>query len=191
MFWFFKNKQVHNRVKEIEKSLGISFSKIKNEFLIVHKRVHESHTITNKKLDELHYRLSNLENLFSSVLSQKYLPEKTKKLEEESLEEGRPLYFSTLTDGQKKLFAEIIGLHIETGSEWISLVEVAKQAHPGKEYKRVRSTLSEFTSVLEEAGLLSKKIQRKKAFVKVTNKGILYVDEDRAKRLRKIMRMPS
>ena len=101
------------------------------------------------------------------------------------------MYFSTLTDGQKKLFAEIIGLHIETGSEWISLVEVAKQAHPVKEYKRVRSTLSEFTSVLEEAGLLSKKIQRKKAFVKVTNKGILYVDEDRAKRLRKIMRMPS
>ena len=191
MFWFFKNKHLHNRIKEIEKSLGISFSKIKNEFLVVHKRVHESHTITNKKLDELHYRLSSLENLFSSVLSQKYIPEKSKKVVDGLLEDEKPLHFSTLTDGQKRLFAEIIGLHIETGSEWIALVEVAKQAPPGKEYKRVRSTLSEFTSVLEEAGLLNKKIQRKKAFVKVTNKGILYVDEDRAKRLRKVMKITS
>lgn len=190
MFWFFKNNHLHNRIKEIEKSLGVSFSKIKNEFLVVHKRVHESHTITNKKLDELHYRLSNLENLFSSVLSQKYIPEKHKRIEEH-IEDEKPLHLSTLTDGQKKLFTEIIGLHIETGSEWISLVEVAKHAHPGKEYKKVRSTLSEYTSVLEEVGLLSKKIQRKKAFVRVSNKGILYVDEDRAKRLRKLMKITS
>src|SRR3989344_5959515 len=133
MFWIFKTKHLHNRIKEIEKSMGFSFSKIKNEFLIVHKKVHESHTITNKKLDELHYRLSNLENLFSSVPSQKYISEKTKIPEEDPLEENKSLHFSTLTDGQKKLFAEIIGLHIETGSEWISLVELAKQVHSGKE----------------------------------------------------------
>lgn len=190
MFWFFKNKHLHNRIEEIEKSLGISFSKIKNEFLVVHKKVHESHTTTNKKLDELHFRLSNLENLFSSVLSQKYIPEKPKRVEE-YLDDEKPLHLSTLTEGQKKLFAEIVGLHIETGSEWLSLVEIAKQTHQGKEYKKVRSTLSEYTSVLEEAGLLNKKIQRKKAYVKVSNKGIIYVDEDRARRLKKIMKINS
>lgn len=190
MFGFFKNRQLHNRVKEIEKSLGISFSKIKEGFLVTHKRIDESHNTTHKKLDELHYRLSNLENIFSSVLSQKYIPEKRKE-PEKLLEDEKPLHLSTLTDGQKKLFIEIVGLHIETGSEWLSLVEIAKHTHQGKEYKKVRSTLSEYTSVLEEAGLLTKKIQRKKAFVKVSNKGITYLDEGRIKRIKKVMKITS
>tara|TARA_Y100000310_G_scaffold341440_1_gene440583 strand:+ start:823 stop:1377 length:555 start_codon:yes stop_codon:yes gene_type:complete len=178
---------MHKRIKEIEKSLEFSFSKIKEEFIVAHKKVDGHNFDHSKKLDELHGRIANLENLFSSFVSGKSSTENLPLAEPKNKEEEKPHHLNTLTDRQKQLFAEIVGIHIETGSEWLSLVEIAKHSHPGREYKKIRSTLSEYTSVLEEAGLLNKKILRKKAFVRVSTKGIVYVDEDRAKRLKRMM----
>ena len=111
MFRFFKDRHLHKRVKEIEESLGASFSKIKEEFMTAHKRIDESHKVTDKKLNELHYRLSHLEGLLSSMVHNKYTPEKIKEITvtEDGLPDESKLDHSTLTDKQKPIFNKIVG----------------------------------------------------------------------------------
>ncbi|MAG52874.1 MAG: hypothetical protein CMH62_02830 [Nanoarchaeota archaeon] len=182
MFRFFKNKKMEKRIKEMEESLSHSFSQIKKDFLSTHRKVNDHHSHHNNKLDEIYNRVLQLEKLFSSIT--------TKDLPKKEATEFREIFdhLSSLTDSQKRLFMEIISLHLESGLEWISLTDIAKQAYPEKDYNTIRSTLSEYTSTLEETGLLHKKIQRKKAYVKSTIKGAIYLDEGRAKKLKKIIK---
>lgn len=186
MFGFFKNKHLHKRIKEMEKSLSHSFSKISEDFMSTHKKVDHHSSHTDKRFNELYGRIHHLEKLILSKLTEEapkveQTKQKTKKIQKQHT------HLTTLTEAQRKLYGEIIGLHLESGSEWISLTDLAKQVYPGREYNKIRSTLSEFTSILEESGLLNKKIQRKKAFVKATDKGTLYLDQGRGKKLKKIV----
>lgn len=192
MFGFFKNRQrLQKRIKSLEKGLHYSFSKIKEDFHSTHDKIDKHASYTDKKLEDFHNRLLHIEKLFSEYLykitSQTSQPPET---EEESLSE-KPLLskLNSLTDAQKQLFMEIIGLHLESGMNWISFIDIAKQLYPDKDYNTVRSTISEFTSILEELGLIQKKIQRKKGYVKVTVQGIAYLDKDRAKRLKKLIKI--
>lgn len=181
MFEFFRKKHLHKKIQSIEKSLHYSFSKIKDDFQATHKKVDDHHLHTSKRLDELHNRIQSLEKLFSSYLSQS-------KKEEIGEEIENPHRLISLTDAQLKLLMEIIGIHLESGLEWVSLIELAKQIYPDKDYGTIRSTLSEYTSLLEEYGLIQKKIQRKKAYVKVTSQASNYLDENRARRLKKVIK---
>jgi len=181
MFGFFKNKKIEKRIKKMEQSLGQSFLKIKEDFLSTHRKVDDHHSHHNQKLDEIYNRVVQLERLFSSVTT-KSLPKSETSNFRETFD-----HLSSLTNSQKRLFMEIVSIHLESGLEWISLTDIAKQVYPDKDYNTIRSTLSEYTSTLEETGLLNKKIQRKKAYVKATPKGTIYLDHVRAKKLAKII----
>lgn len=193
MFGFFKNKQLHSKVRKIEEGLHYSFNKIKDDFLATHKKLEDHSSSTTKKLDELHLRLSYLEKLFSLHLPN--LQAKTEKIEGdddeefekfEDFEEGESKIYQ-LTDKQQKIFNELVAMQSESGSKWISLKELAEHVYPRKEYKGVRSTISEYTSVLEEQGLIEKKSNRKRSYVRVNKKGLKYTSKERAKKLAKLI----
>jgi len=183
MFDFFRRKYIHKRIQSVEKGLHYSFVKIKEDFQATHNKVDEHHLHTNKRLDELHNRLHSLERLFSTYISQV-----SQKEEAEERDLPRENRLVSLTDVQLKLLMEIIGFHLESGLEWVSLIELAKQIYPDKDYNTVRSTLSEYTSLLEEYGLVQKKIQRKKAYVKATSQATAYLDQNQSRRLKKVIK---
>ena len=187
MFGFFKKKSLHKKIKAIEGGLHYSFSKIKEDFLSTHAKIDRHHEHTSKRLDKIHIRLEQLERLFSSMQRREASVDQDIS-EYAIIPSQNPNLLYSLTEVQQRLFMELIALHLETGSEWISLKVLAKQLYPDKDYERVRSTLSEYTSILMEHGLLQKKIQRKKAYIQATKLGLVYLDKNRATKLSQIIK---
>ncbi len=173
----------------MEEGLHYSFNKIKDDFLATHKKLEDHSSNTTKKLDEIHLRLSYLERLFSlhlpNLQTKTRLPENQEE-EFEDTEEGVSKIYQ-LTDKQQKIFNELVVMQTESGSKWIPLKELAEHVYPRKEYKGVRSTISEYTSVLEEQGLIEKKSNRKRSYVRVNKKGLNYISKERAKKLAKLI----
>ena len=189
MFSFFRNKQLHSRVRKIEEGLHYSFNKIKDDFLVTHKKLDDHNSSTAKKIDGLHLRLSYLEKLFSlhlpNIQAKTKIPEDQDEEFEETEEVESKIY--RLTDKQQVIFNELVAMQSESGSKWIPLKELAEHVYPRKEYKGVRSTISEYTSVLEEQGLIEKKSNRKRSYVRINKKGLKYTSKERAKKLAKLI----
>jgi DNA-binding transcriptional ArsR family regulator len=174
-FWIFKRGFSNlKRLNNIEKTLHNSFSNVKEDITNLTSWIHdfkEKHTSHEK-------RLTKIEEMLEHFLTEIYLLKSEKEVSEinqEQIELEESLnqldMLEELTETQKSLFATIFTLQNQMGTDKVSLKSIAKIAYPDKNYLKIRSTLSEYLTILESLGLVKKKRKGKEAYISITDLG--------------------
>ena len=71
---------------------------------------------------------------------------------------------------------------------WISMKELASELYPGRPYRRVKSTLSEYLKELSKDGLIEKRYQRRnRLFISFTENALGFAKADVIARMRKLI----
>lgn len=71
---------------------------------------------------------------------------------------------------------------------WISMKDLASELYPGRHYRRVKSTLSEYLSELHKAGLVDKRYQhRNRLFVSYTEKALKFAEAGMIARMKDLI----
>ena len=153
MWWQFWKRG--SDLEEFKKSIELSFSKVKNDY--------EEH---RSKITVIIDRLERLEDSIG-IKDQ----EKSKIKEILTIAKNIELReIENLTDQQKAFCQILAALHSESPDEWISFKALAEDLYPSTNYNKIRSTISEYTSLLEELGFVKKRMKGNKAYVKTTGK---------------------
>lgn len=76
-----------------------------------------------------------------------------------------------LTETQAVFLLRLAALLKESGQEWIPIKNLASELYPSKDYAAVRSTVSEYLTLLEELGFTKKKRKGKHTFVTLSEQG--------------------
>jgi len=92
-----------------------------------------------------------------------------------------------LTETQKAMFYRLGTLLAETAQQWITSKALAQELYPEKPYSKVRSTLSEYTSILIEAGLFKKQRKGKLTYLSITEKGVNLFEKTKKQKLKKVI----
>lgn len=189
-FWFFGKKEdqrAHERIDEIHKLLKNSFKNVKSDINGLgswHKNLEESHEEHKLKIDELNKKLVVIGKQLNAFLSN--FQEQKDELEEDFIEENSKEenqdeeqnvsndLINILTTTQIDMFIKIYQLQKQVGSK-ISYKSLAAILYRDKDYNDVRSTLSEYTSLLVEQGLVQKYRRGKEIYVGLTNRGIKFL----------------
>lgn len=176
MGWFFfkkkDDKEVHKKIEKLHDSLHTSFKNIKEDmdhFSKWNNNFKERHNQHDLAIDNINRRL----DLIESLLKNKPLEEK-ELIELEEMEQEpsfiKEAISDELTDIQKSICFTLAALQKENPERWISLKEFAQERYPKKSYNAVRSTLSEYTSNLEELGYIQKRKKGKQVYIISTDK---------------------
>ena len=96
--------------------------------------------------------------------------------------------FSSLTKTQLDLFKTIYQIQKQTNTNKVSLRSVAKIHYPEKDYSSVRSTISDYLTILSAWGLIKKQRVGKESFVAVSDHGLDLVSESNIKQKKKKLR---
>ena len=177
MFNFFRKKSDNPALKEtieaMQKSLKSSFGNIKKDFSTIdkhHKKFHErhekhedKHKKHEDKLQQLHERVLILESLMNS-------PQKEKmSIEIEPVAELDYDELGEMTEVSQKI-CYILAALAQENKELVTLKNLAEEMYPGKDYARIRSTISQYTTELEELGYVQKKKKGRHVYIKSTEK---------------------
>jgi len=66
--------------------------------------------------------------------------------------------------------------------------DLASEIYPGRPYRRVKSTLSEYLSELQQNGLLDKRYQRRnRLFVSYTERSLKYAEDGMMVKMRELI----
>lgn len=197
MFDWFKKKdaEAHKKIDKLHSSVSDSFKNLKRDMDSINSwmnNFNDSHNDHSARLATIEKQLLHImkkiehheQTINSHAVSIESLnPEFD---ESEELEEApEPMEIQTSTDPkhmvngltytQKHMFAMLIKLQGEFGG-WVPLKSLAEELYPSKNYSDVRSTISEYLTLLSEWGLVEKKRTGKQSFVGVTEKGQEVVD---------------
>lgn len=107
--------------------------------------------------------------------------------DDQETEEETPRILDDLTETQKSIFLRLGTLLYESSQEWITTKALAQELYPDKQYDKVRSTLSEYISILIEAGLVKKKRHGKLTYLSITEKGLSLFEKSKKAKLKKIL----
>jgi hypothetical protein len=172
----------NSEIKNLNKKLSSSFSNIKTDMNnlagwvdVLDQKDKGQEEILKKVLS----RLDKIENLLEHQTYEEEIleePEEIVEEEHEEIEESTPAAsvkgllsaYNSLTDTQKKLFKELYRQQSEKGGRWISQIEFALEVYPDRSYSAVRTTLSDYLSVLEDMGLIKRKRMNRKVSISVT-----------------------
>ena len=91
-----------------------------------------------------------------------------------------------LTDTQKSMFYRLGTLLYESSQQWITTKALAQELYHDKPYDKVRSTISEYISILVESGLVKKKRKGKLTYLSVTEKGLELFEKTKKSKLLKV-----
>lgn len=183
MFGWFKKEG--RRVEELESSIKNSFQNMRSDmsqvsqWIIHFKTKHEDHT---KKMEDLHSRLTILEDLLAAkgaVVGTQGQKVRVLETEEDEEEEANPVraeiesssspptqtQWDELTPTLKVVCEKLRGLKKESPRGWVSMKSITREMYPLKEYSDMRSTISQFISTLEAHGFVERKRVGKQAFV--------------------------
>ena len=199
VFWLFKKRDdTEERFRNLHDVLKTTFSNVREDIDRLHKWVDNSHKHHNShriNFKEHELRLLKLENQISLLLD-KVLHEEAPKKEEyeedkDEIEELLPKkisqneIFSSLTKTQLDLFKTIYQIQKQTNTNKVSLRSVAKIHYPEKDYSSVRSTISDYLTILSAWGLIKKQRVGKESFVAVSDHGLDLVSESNIKQKKK------
>lgn len=171
MFWVFKKewheKKIDEKLNSLKGSLKQSFSKIKEDILEIHDKHYKHHSEVNNKISMIIKRIENLENNIPTkfIINNQDLKPKI-----------------VLTKAQKELFEGLVKIHYISKNPKVSFQTLANEVHAGKDYNKIRSTISEYTNILEEIGLIKKIREGKRVYVSITQKGLSLIDEEKFKK---------
>lgn len=192
MFDWFKKKdaEAHKKIDKLHSSVSDSFKNLKRDMDSINSWMnnfndsHEDHSnrlaTIEKQLSHIIKKIEHHEQAINShaVSIESLNPEFD---ESEEIEEApEPIKIQTsmdpkhmvggLTDTQKLMFIRLLSLQREFGG-WVPLKSLAEELYPNKDYSDVRSTISEYLTLLSEWGVVAKKRTGKQSFVSVTEKG--------------------
>ena len=187
MVWpFTTNKRItelENKLNLIETSLRVSFHNIKKDLI----------NITNLKEDQIKNVIRRLAIIESQLFD---ISEKTQQDEApgEIIQKTEPLLLQasqkkpiaeSLTEVQQNMLTLLAKLNIENPSQWFSAKYLAQELYPEKQYEKIRPMISTYLDVLEEFNLIRKERKRKQVFIKLTDKGISYINPKLQKPIQK------
>jgi len=196
--WFFKKKSnpdSEGHFQQINSNLKESFARIKRDiqatrdWLTYFKDREQDH---EKRLKDTESRIDEIDAILTYMQEaqkqQKNKQERINIQKEEVEEDEQPAkILNDLTDTQKAIFLRLGTLLYESSQEWITAKALALEIYPEKPYDKIRSTLSEYTSILIEAGLVKKKRRGKLTYLSITEKGLAFFEKSKKTKLRKIL----
>jgi|SRR3989338_4674150 len=203
VFWLFRRKEsdTEERFQKLHEILKLTFSNIREDIDRLHKwteNTHENNQDHRLKLREHELRLLKIENQLNAIVNNMLLREQvptplieekrtSKRQEELPLEEGpervqRSEIFSALTKTQLDLFKTIYQIQKQTNSSKVSLRSIANLHYSGKPYNSVRSTISDYLTMLHTWGLIKKQRVGKESFVAITKTGMDLISETKEKK---------
>lgn len=176
----FDNSQ-NKKIESLERQLAIVLKKLES-----HEQVINSHGASieaiNVPTEEI-YEEQEIESEPEEIQEEPgfILPKGTEKIAIKSM-------INSLTETQKIMFIKLLSLQRESGG-WVPFKTLAEEIYPEKEYGDVRSTISEYLTLLSEWGLVTKKRTGKQSFVSVTQKGeeLIQHISDESKKASKIL----
>ncbi len=198
--WFFKkreNPESSVYLQNINNNLKESFQRIKKDM----QATKDWLSYFKDRESDHENRLKNIESRIEEIgevltYMQEAQEVKTTKrqdrvviTDEEEYEESEesPKILNDLTDTQKAMFLRLGTLLYESSQEWITAKALAQEIYPDKAYDKVRSTLSEYTSILIESGLVKKKRRGKLTYLSITEKGLNLFEKTKKSKLKKII----
>jgi len=198
--WFFKKRENPESLaylQNINNNLKESFQRIKKDM----QSTKDWLSYFKDRENDHENRLKNIESRIEEIgevltYMQEAQDNKTQNKQdhiivtnEEEYEgsEESPKILNDLTDTQKAMFLRLGTLLYESSQEWITAKALAQEIYPDKTYDRVRSTLSEYTSILIESGLVKKKRRGKLTYLSITEKGLNLFEKTKKSKLKKII----
>lgn len=193
MFNFFKKRddnQLKTTVEAMQASLKKSFENIKKDFSTIddhhrefhekhekHEEVHKSH---KESINNLGERLIRLERAIAQLQNIEYEPIQVR--EESELEFNE---IESMTEVSQKI-CFILAALLQENKDLVTLKSLAEEMYPDKEYSKIRSTISQYTTELEELGYVQKKKKGKHVYIKSTDKNPFLRDKNLLKKKIKV-----
>ena len=192
VFWLFKKRDdTEEKFQNLHEVLKTTFGNVREDIDRLHKWVdnsHEHHNSHRVKFKEHELRLLKIENQLALIMDKILKEETPEKYEEEYEEEeigpkkiSKNEIFSSLTKTQLDLFKTIYQIQKQTNTNKVSLRSVAKIHYPDKDYSSVRSTISDYLTILSTWGLIKKQRIGKESFVAISDHGLDLVSESNIK----------
>lgn len=192
MFKLFKRKKSDKLLTEtisvMQGSLKKSFENIKKDFSTIdfhHKEFHEKHEkheidheMHKKNIGLLSERLAAIESSLGLL--------KDLEIVDEEVSDKQIDAFGTLdemTEVSQKICYILAALQQEN-KEMVTLKSLAEEMYPNKEYAKIRSTISQYTTELEELGYVQKKKKGKQVYIKSTEKNPFLKEKSKLKKLK-------
>ncbi len=188
VWWLFRKKREidEQQLERLMINLKYSFNNIKKDIALIHtqiRKLEDTDSDVIKKLYSLDSTISNLEPKFKSLQA----PGKkltTENTEEEKILEDQSHHNSiikSLTTTQQEIFRTIYSIQQQLDTEDVSIKSLAKVYYPDKKYEDVRSTISEYLTMLSTLGLVNKKRKGKEAYVSLTDSGSKIIEKIKIK----------
>lgn len=195
-----EDKHAHKKIEQLHSSVNGSFKNIKRDMGSVNSwlmHLKDSDHSQNKKLETIEKQLllvlkkldiheqtlaAHTTSIEVSNIKEDAEYEEQEPPEEVLIQQERAVIpndaekidinsiINSLTYTQQIMFSKLLSLQRESGG-WVPFKTLAEEIYPEKEYGDVRSTISEYLTLLSECGLVAKKRTGKQSFVSVTTKG--------------------
>ncbi len=184
MLWWFKKKRNEEdhpkKIKELHSLLHGSVSNINSSLQHVGKWINHfkerqrHHEVSLKEIEKRIARIEKDINKIQEVevsynVKPKVVAQGTINLAADK-KYPKTDEWELLTEVQKILCYKLAAIEKETPERWISLKYLAQEIYPDKNYESIRSTISEYTSNLEELGFIQKRRKGKQTFIISTEK---------------------
>ena len=185
--WLFgrNNKKIEDKIQLLDQILQKSFLNIKGDISSIGNWI-EKFNFENK---EQNLKIQDLQNRIDFIL--RVLEQKTILSQEEKKEipeiKIQTNILDTLTDTQKLIFLRLNTLQKEAKDSWITLKYLAQELYPNKSYNSIRSTLSEYTDILIDVGLVIKKRKGKQTLISLTEKGQKLLEQIKSNKKQKLL----
>ena len=176
-------------------TVASSFSKIKSDLKIAKDHIsflHNKKSQHDQKIQELEQNINDLTKIIASLQhtisnlidtkanTKEKSPQQTQQhpqhQQQEQFTNFPPPFpkfdhFNNLTQTQKSIFIAMDHLTKEFKQNWIPTKLLAQQLYPHKDYSKVRSTISEYLTLLESLNLIIKVRKGKYAYAAFTQLG--------------------
>ena len=174
MFSFFKRgREDHSKkIEQIKISIKNSFLNVKQDMNHLVKSIEHSHNKHNEHSTRFNHLLERLEIIERAIINTK-LSGKTEEItsiKPKSTRTKIDTSWEGLTDIQKLICFKLAALQKESPNIWIPFKNFTREVYPTKDQKAVKSTISEYTDLLEELGFLKKKRKGRQTYLKSTDK---------------------
>ena len=163
------------------------------EAMDMESKMKELRSELKKELDEWFVRLANEQSEARKQRSEAESAERQVFVERSSVRHQRSSSVrqpknDELSDLHIEILKRIMLIQKSLQLRCIAMKDLANELYPDRNYRRVKSTLSEYLSELHEAGLVDKRYQRRnRLFVSYTEKALEYAENSMIAKMRSLI----
>ena len=165
--WLLK-KYTNHHIHKLHQALKTSFTNVQNDMSNITQWINhfqKQHQIYQNELRTLSTKIDNLNEKFDTLVQTRIKETKTPT-------DPSQTTWDQLTDLQQQLAWVLLGLDRERPDQWYTLRDLAEEFYQNKEYKKVRTTIIDYTRLLEEFGFIEKKRTSSGTFIRIRKKDL-------------------